>query len=95
MMNIISIPSIQKEYQSALLVSVLEGLKGGTSVTFLTNDEPTTYIDLVTEADIKNIKWTSKQNNEKKWELTFEKYFEVESDNVGCCGMCGGEKRQP
>lgn len=92
--NIIDITTLQSEYKTGLVFSILEGLKPGHVLTLLSRTRPSDFEILLKEASIKNIIWKIEEVEREKWQLHISKNEDLNSANVGCCGMCGGHAQE-
>lgn len=92
--NIIDITTLQNEYKTGLIFSMIEGLKPSHVLTLLSQSRPTDFEVLLKEASIKNIAWKIEEVSQDNWQLHILKNEDLNSASVGCCGMCGGHAQE-
>lgn len=72
-LNVIHIPTFQSEYKTGLVFSMIEGLKLGSSLKLICDQDPFELEDMLTEAHIENLSWKKELNGQSHWELTIIK----------------------
>ncbi len=87
--TVIHVPSFEGEYKTALLFSMVEGLKQGEGFKFVCDQNPSELETLLREAKVPNLEWKSKSAKGGQWELDITKRLPHEAAGVGCCGVCG------
>lgn len=92
--NVIYIPSFEGEYKTGLIFSMIEGLKLGKNLKFICDQSPEELEKLLKDSELKNITWSSRIIDSRQWELSIHKDEEINSAEVGCCGMCGGGRAE-
>lgn len=89
----INIPSFQGTHTTGLVFALIEGLKTGESLN-LVCDYPTSELEnLLKDADLPSIRWDTKQCDPQRWILHIEKSRQTSEDSIGCCGLCGENKK--
>lgn len=88
--NIIYIPTIQNEYKTGLIFAFIEGLKGGQTLKVVCENKPEELENYLKQAAIANVQWVISKANNNTWQLEIAKSPAIDSEHVGCCGMCGG-----
>lgn len=90
--NIIYLPSFQGKYKTGLIFSMIEGLNAGKDLKIFCEQSPTDLEKLLQEAGLPNVSWSSRNSDKNQWELSIHKENSLNSDSVGCCGLCGDNK---
>ena len=91
----INIPSFHGPYSTGLVFALIEGLKPGESLN-LVCDSPTDELeDLLNDADLQDVSWSTKKSDPPQWILHVEKNSDQLDISVGCCGLCGQNKIPP
>lgn len=93
-LNVIHIPSFKGEYKTGLIFSMIEGLKVGKSLKLTCEQSPKELEDLLQEAGIQNLVWTSQKGTSEFLELVIRKEDSLNKTSTGCCGMCGGHTQE-
>lgn len=88
--NVICVPTLMDEYKTGLIFSIIEGLKTGNTLKLICDKQPTEFESILSESGLSNIEWEVKKNDAGSWEMSLLKKPDVNSEHVGCCGMCGG-----
>lgn len=88
--NVIYVPSLMSEYKTGLIFALIEGLKIGKSIKLVCDSKPDDFDALLSESGVSNITWKIKESDSGFWELALSKQSDINSEHVGCCGMCGG-----
>lgn len=88
--NVIHVPTLMDEYKTGLIFSLIEGLKIGKSLKLVCDGKPVEFEKILSESGLSNIKWVVEKNDTGSWEMSLLKQPDVNSEHVGCCGMCGG-----
>ena len=90
-MTTINMESFKDQYRLALVFSMIEGLGEGKSLCIDSKDDPQELAELISKSDLPSIQLSKKQNGPDTWTLKIEKPYAINTSEVGCCGMCGGE----
>lgn len=88
--NVIYVPTLIGEYKTGLIFSLIEGLKAGQSLKLVCDEKPDEFQSMLKDSGLSNINWNAKKNADNTWELFLSKEVDLNSTQVGCCGMCGG-----
>lgn len=89
--NVIHVPTLMDEYKTGLIFSLIEGLKAGKSLKLICDQKPVEFEKILSESGLSNIKWAVEKNKVGSWEMSLLKQPDINSEQVGCCGMCGGD----
>jgi uncharacterized protein (DUF2249 family) len=92
--SVIYIPSFEGEYKTGLIFSMIEGLKLGKKLKFICDQSPEELERLLQDSGLKKVTWSSKIVDSGQWELSIHKDELINSAEVGCCGICGGERAE-
>lgn len=90
--NVIYVPTIMGEYKIGLIFALIEGLKSGKSLKLVCDNQPYDFEEMLKESEIPNINWSIEKTDASSWQLSISKQQDINSEKVGCCGMCGGHE---
>lgn len=90
--NVIYVPTIIGEYKIGLIFSLIDGLKPGKSLKLVCDDHPHDFEEMLEKSEISNINWSIEKTDTNSWQLSISKQQDINSEKVGCCGMCGGHE---
>lgn len=90
-MTTIKMESFKDQYRLALIFSMIEGLGEGKTLCIDSKDDPQALVELISNSDLPTIQLAKQQTSPDSWTLKIDKPFAVNTSEVGCCGMCGGE----
>jgi uncharacterized protein (DUF2249 family) len=93
-MTTFKIDSFKDQYRLALIFSMIEGLSDGKTILVDSQEDPQPLADLVLKSDLPALQVTKLQKANDEWTLKIEKVVNVNSTDVGCCGMCDGGSHQ-
>ncbi|MCO5143594.1 MAG: hypothetical protein M9962_10935 [Oligoflexia bacterium] len=88
--TVVQVRAFEGEYKTALLFSMIEGLKTGEKFRFVCEQNPKELELLLQDAAIPNVNWSTDKVSGDLWELNVEKSDAYKEEHIGCCGMCGG-----
>lgn len=88
-MTTFKIESFKDQYRVALIFSMIEGLSDGKIIYVNSQEDPQPLADLVLKSDLPALQVTKLQIANDEWTLKIEKVVNINSTDVGCCGMCG------
>lgn len=82
---------IGQSFQQAIFYSFLEGLKGGESLEFLIDQNPTVLKEQLNTMGVTNVEWAIFAEEPSLWKARITKIpVEKSAKEDGCCGLCGG-----
>lgn len=90
--NTIYMSTLQSKYRTALVFSIIEGLKQGQSLNVISESEPVDLEALIINSGISDVLFENTKTNDGSWSIQIQKKQDIDQSHVGCCGMCGGHK---
>lgn len=93
--NIIYVPSFQGKHKTGLIFSMIDGLKSGSQLTLICDQSPDELESLLQQSDLQHLTWKNTQDPQSgEWKLVIHKEEPLNSESVGCCGICGGNSSE-
>lgn len=87
--TLIDIRNFEPRTRHALILSLFEGLKEGTSFEFVNDHDPVPLYRQLQSMNLPNLLWNYSVKGPDLWKIRISKSGpEVKTE--GCCGICGG-----
>lgn len=88
----VNLESFQGQNITAMIYTIIESLKPGESVALHMKEDPLKMLDKLNRAELPEFDFSADRKGEDSWKILIKKKMKIDSNSVGCCGMCGHEK---
>ena len=91
-MSSVNLESFQGQNMTAMIYTIIESLKPGESIALNLKDDPLKVLDRLNRSELPEFDFSAERRGEEGWKIIIKKKKSIDSNSVGCCGMCGHEK---